>query len=311
MKQKYNPNFKKKKKAEPEVTQPRTLSKTIQWFPGHMTAAKRQIAKDLSLVDLAIELCDARIPISSRNPQIKEILGGKPSLLLMNKSSLADPEICEKWRNYYKNRGQQVLFIDSITGKGLSDIVPAIYEMLKEKLERFENKGMKGRFPRVMIIGITNVGKSTLINKLCGSSRLKAEDRPGVTRENKWVTIGKTVDLLDTPGILWPKFEDENTGLKLAYTGAIRDEILDIEEIAVKLCGELYEKYPELLCERYKLEKDELCELMPCEIFEKVGRARGFLISGGEVDYLRTAKMLLCEFRAGTIGKISLELPKI
>ena len=281
----------------------------IQWFPGHMTKAKRQIAEDLSLVDVAIELCDARIPISSRNPQIDEILAGKPSILVLNKASLADPESNMRWKEYYKSIGREAIFTDCMTGEGISDIIPAVREVMKDKLERFERKGMVGRLPLALIIGITNAGKSTLVNKLSGTKRVKAEDRPGVTRENQWVTIKNSIELLDTPGILWPKFEDERTGLRLAFTGAIRDEILDREEIAVSLCKTLYKKYPKKLCERYKLDPEELEDLQPYEIFELIGRKRGFLIAGGEIDYARTAVMLLDEFRGAKIGRLTLEEP--
>lgn len=307
----YHKPYKPKKKKPEQKNEPvvREVSKVIQWFPGHMTKAKREIAKSLSLVDIAVELCDARIPVSSRNPQIDEILGGKPSLLVLNKTSLADPAACARWKEYYKSIGQHAIFTDCVTGEGVSDIIPAIREILKDKLERFEAKGMIGRIPRVLIIGITNAGKSTLVNKLSGSKRVKAEDRPGVTRENQWVTIKNSIELLDTPGILWPKFEDERTGLKLAFTGAIRDEILDREEIAVSLCKTLYKLYPEKLCERYKISPDEAQALMPYELFELIGRKRGFLIAGGEIDYARTAVMLLDEFRGAKIGRLSLEFP--
>lgn len=307
----WKPYKKKKKQIKDEeitVTE-RKVAKTIQWFPGHMAKAKREIIESLKYVDIAIELCDARIPVSSRNPQIKQILGTKPSVLLMNKSSLADPVACSKWQKYFEENGQPVIFTDCITGKGISEIVPAVRKVLSEKLARFEEKGMVGRLPRAMIIGVTNAGKSTLVNKLCGTKRVKAEDRPGVTRQNVWITVKESIELLDTPGILWPKFEDEETGLVLAYTGAIRDEILDKEEIAVQLCGKLRDMYPELLCERYKINED-ISALMPYELFELIGRKRGFLISGGEVDYSRCATMLLDEFRAGKIGRISLEHPE-
>lgn len=307
----YKPYKPKKKKPEQKKveTPVREVSKIIQWFPGHMTKAKREIAECLKLVDIAIELCDARIPISSRNPQIDEILGGKPSILVLNKASLADPAVNAAWKEYYKSIGQHAIFTDCMTGEGVSEIIPAVREALKEKLKRFEEKGMTGRIPRAMIIGITNAGKSTLVNKLCGSKRVKAEDRPGVTRENQWVSIKNSIELLDTPGILWPKFDDERTGLRLAFTGAIRDEILDREEIAVSLCKNLYKLYPQKFCERYKISPEEVSDLMPYEIFELVGRKRGFLISGGEVDYSRTAVMLLDEFRGAKIGRLSLETP--
>lgn len=308
----YKPYKKKKKPLEEQeikLTPERKVGKTIQWFPGHMAKAKREILEDLKSVDIAIELCDARIPVSSRNPQIKSILNGKPSILLMNKSSLADPAASDKWKRYFEKEGQSVIFTDALTGKGISEIVPTIREVLAEKLARFEEKGMQGRLPRAMIIGVTNAGKSTLVNKLYGSKKVKAEDRPGVTRQNQWITVKDSIDLLDTPGILWPKFDDEETGLVLAYTGAIRDEILDKEEIAIQLCDKLRSLYPELLCARYKITED-IDDLMPYELFELIGRKRGFLISGGEIDYARCAAMLLDEFRDGTIGRITLEHPR-
>ena len=305
--------YKKKKKPEHEqeiqLTPERKVGKVIQWFPGHMAKAKREILEDLKSVDIAIELCDARIPVSSRNPQIKQILGQKPSVLLMNKSSLADPVASERWKQHFEREGQPVIFTDALTGKGVNEIIPAIREILSEKLARFEAKGMTGRLPRAMIIGVTNAGKSTLVNKLYGSKKVKAEDRPGVTRQNQWITVKDSIDLLDTPGILWPKFDDEETGLVLAYTGAIRDEILDKEEIAIQLCDKLRTMYPQLLCERYKITED-ISDLMPYELFELIGRKRGFVIAGGEIDYARCATMLLDEFRGGKIGRITLEHPQ-
>ncbi len=308
----WKPYKKKKtppKEEEIKLTPERKVGKVIQWFPGHMAKAKREILEDLKSVDIAIELCDARIPISSRNPQIKSILGGKPSILLMNKTSLADPSANEKWKQYFASIGQPVIFTDALSGKGVNEIVPTIREVLAEKLARFEAKGMSGRLPRAMIIGVTNAGKSTLVNKLYGSKKVKAEDRPGVTRQNQWIVVKDSIELLDTPGILWPKFDDEETGLVLAYTGAIRDEILDKEEIAIQLCDKLRSLYPELLCERYKITED-ISDLMPYELFELIGRKRGFLIAGGEIDYARCATMLLDEFRGGKIGRITLEHPQ-
>ncbi len=308
----WKPYKKKKKKISDEndikLTPERRVGKTIQWFPGHMAKAKREICESLKYVDIAIELCDARIPASSRNPQIKDILGTKPSILIMNKYSLADPAVCDKWKQYYASKGISVIFTDCVTGKGINEIVPKVREVLSEKLKRFEEKGMNGRLPRAMIIGVTNAGKSTLVNKLHGTKKVKAEDRPGVTRQNSWITVKDSIELLDTPGILWPKFDDEETGLVLAYTGAIRDEILDREEIAIQLCVKLRDMYPELLCERYKITED-ISDLLPHELFELVGRKRGFLISGGEVDYARCAAVLLDEFRGGKIGRITLEWP--
>lgn len=296
----------------PEATEPapaREINKIIQWFPGHMAKAKREIGEALSLVDLAIELCDARIPISSRNPQIDEILNGKPSLLVLNKAASADPESNARWKAYYEGCGKTAVFTDCMTGEGIGGIVPAVRNLLKDKIAYYESRGMTGRVPRVLIIGVTNAGKSTLVNKLCGERRVKAEDRPGVTRENRWVRAKCGMDLLDTPGLLWPKFEDERTGLNLAFTGAIRDEILDLEEVAAALCKRLSRKYPEKLCARYKLTPQEIDELLPHELLECIGRRRGFLVAGGEVDLSRTAVMLLDEFRGAKIGRLTLEEP--
>ena len=297
------------RKNADEKPSERRISKIIQWYPGHMAKARREITEALGLVDIAIELCDARIPSSSRNPSIDGILSGKPRILVMNKTSLADPRVSDAWRERLKRDGETVVFTDCMTGQGISDIVPTVREILAEKLARFESRGMVGRLPRAMILGVTNCGKSTLVNKLCGRVKAKAEDRPGVTRENKWITVKDSIELLDTPGILWPKFDDEETGLNLAFTGAIRDEILDREDVAVLLCEKLMKLYPELLCERYGLDMADIDGRMHWEVFETIGRKRGFLISGGEVDTLRTAVMLLDEFRDGKIGRITLERP--
>lgn len=295
-----------KKQGDTKASNGSELAKAIQWFPGHMTKAIREINESLSMVDIAIELCDARIPISSRNPNIEKILNGKPYITLMNKSSLADPAKIAQWKKHFSDMGKRVIFTDCHTGTGICEIVPAIREVLKDKLMRYEQKGMK-KLPKAMILGVTNSGKSTLINKLYGSRKTKAENRAGVTRTQQWVTVDGLIELLDTPGILWPKFDDEAVGLHLAFTGAIRDEILDIEEIAVILCRELVEKYPNLMMMRYKLKPEDIEDKQPFEIFETIGRLRGLLISGGEVDTLRCARMLIDEFRDGKIGRITLE----
>ena len=302
------PKKPKKTASERKAATGGELAKAIQWFPGHMTKAIREINESLSLVDIAIELCDARIPVSSRNPNIEKILNGKPYITLMNKASLADPNAISRWKAYFAAQGKTVIFTDCLTGTGICEILPAVRRVLKEKLAAYESRGMR-RLPRAMILGVTNSGKSTLINKLYGSRKTKAEDRAGVTRIQQWVTIEGSVELLDTPGILWPKFDDETVGLHLAYTGAIRDEILDIEEIAVLLCRELMEKYPHLLMQRFKLKSEDIDGKMPFEVFEVIGRTRGLLISGGEVDTLRCARMLIDEFRDGKIGRITLEEP--
>lgn len=284
-------------------------STEIQWFPGHMAKTKRLIKESLSDVDIVLELLDARTPYSSMNPDLAQIIGEKPSLLLMNKAALADPSVSDAFRNSFKKtRQKDVILVDCVSGAGLDKVAPAIRERLSEKLERYASKGMHGRRLRAMIVGIPNVGKSTLINRLAGGKKAKAEDRPGVTVTKQWIPTSIGVDLLDMPGVLWPKFGDRVIGENLAMTGAIKDSILDIEEIAMLLCVRLRSLYPELFYARYKL--SPACdELEPYELFLEVGRRRGFLMGGGEVNTQRTAEMLLDEFRGGKIGRITLERP--
>ncbi len=285
-------------------------STQIQWFPGHMAKTRRLMKESLSSVDILINVLDSRIPISSKNPEIETLAENKPLLTLLSKSSLADKDATAKWKNHYKSTNQSCLFIDSITGYGINDIMPTIKEILEEKISRYEEKGMVGRNIKAMIVGIPNSGKSSLINKLAGSKKVKVEDRPGVTLTKQWVPTSIGLDLMDMPGVLWPKFDDEKIGENLALTGAIRDAILDTESLAVILCSRLRELYPDLLMQRYKLtEKDLDSDIQDYEIFEAIGRKRGFLISGGEVNYERTATMLLDEFRGAKIGNITLELP--
>ena len=282
----------------------------IQWFPGHMAKTRRLMKESLPSVDILINVLDSRIPLSSRNPEINAIAENKPILDLFSKSSLADPIATAKWKNYYRQIGKECLFIDSITGSGINEIMPTVREILKEKLARYEEKGMSGRNIKAMIVGIPNSGKSSLINRLAGSKKVKVEDRPGVTLTKQWVPTNIGLDLMDMPGVLWPKFDDETIGENLALTGAIRDAILDTEELAVILCGRLRTLYPKLFIERYKLTEADLDEdKQNYEVFEAVGRKRGFLVSGGEINYERTATMLLDEFRSSKIGKITLELP--
>lgn len=285
-------------------------SQTIQWFPGHMAKTRRLIAENLKLVDITIELRDARIPESSRNPEIKTLTAGKPRLVLLTKASLADPAITEKWIRACREEGAEALAIDSITGEGMNRIAPTVRRMLRDKLKKYEEKGMHGRKLKAMIVGVPNVGKSSLVNKLCGAKKAKVEDRPGVTLNKQWVSTSAGIDLLDTPGVLWPKFEDARTGENLALTGAIRDAILDIETLAGILCSRLVETAPAPFCTRYKLgDPTPLAEMKPHELLALVGRKRGYLISGGEIDTERAATMLLDEFRGGKIGRISLEIP--
>ena len=281
----------------------------IQWFPGHMAKTRRVIKECLPQVDVVIELLDARIPYSSRNPEIEAMIEQKPHITLLTKATLADPDVSRRWADFYNARGSKTVIIDSVTGYGLDALDAAIKEVMAEKLERYREKGMDGRKLKAMMVGIPNVGKSSLINKLAGGKKAKVENRPGVTLAKQWVPTSIGLDLLDMPGVLWPKFEDEKVGQNLAITGAIRDQIIDIEEIAMLLCARLMEVAPKAFCERYKLDFDEVCELDGYDLFNLVGRKRGFLVSGGEVNSERTANMLLEEFRSAKIGRITLEKP--
>lgn len=286
-------------------------STEIQWFPGHMAKTRRMIRECLQLVDLIIEILDARIPYSSKNPEISSLCENKPILTVFNKSSLSDPAVNDRWVSHYRKNGGNPLFIDCKTGVGLNRIEPEIRTVLQEKIRRYENKGMSGKRLKAMVVGIPNVGKSTFINCLAGRVKAKAEDRPGVTVTKQWVTTSAGMDLLDMPGVLWPKFEDRLVGENLAATGAIKDQILDTEAIAVALCSRLFAVAPDKLCARYKLEREALEGLEGWQIFELIGKRRGFLMSGGSVNTERTALMLLDEFRSAKIGQISLETPEI
>ena len=283
-------------------------SEIIQWFPGHMAKTRREIGENLKNVDFVIELLDARIPKSSENPEIARICGDKPRLVLLSRAALADPKCSKEWKAHFAENGRPCIFYDCITGEGFSEIMPAARALLAEKLERYREKGMAGRRLRAMIVGIPNVGKSSIINKLSGTKSAKVENRPGVTRQKQWIPTNAGFDLLDTPGVLWPKFDDQKIGENLAVTGAIKDDILDIETIAAILVGRLRELYPDKLTARYKLKEDALAEeLTNFDVLEKIGRARGFLVSGGEIDTERTAKILLEEFRNGKIGRMTLD----
>ncbi len=283
-------------------------SNIIQWFPGHMAKTRRMIQENLTQVDIIFEIIDARIPLSSRNPEITKLVGTKPMLTLLNKTDLADARIVEAWCKHYTKENNACLAIDCVSGKGIDKIPSVVKEMLSEKIERYQSKGMTGKKLRAMVVGIPNVGKSSLINKLSGSKKAKVENRPGVTVDKQWVSTSLGIDLMDMPGVLWPKFDDQKVGENLAMTGAIKDQILDIEEIAMILCGRLSNSYPELLKERYKISDSDLT-LDSYDLFEAIGRKRGMLESGGSVNARRTAEMLLNEFRSATIGKITLEKP--
>ncbi len=285
-------------------------SQTIQWFPGHMAKTRRLISENLKLVDIVLELRDARIPISSKNPEILSLTAGKPVLTLFNKSSLADPAATAKFMELCRSEGGNALAIDCVTGDGLKNIAPVVRRILKDTVQKYESKGMHGRSLKAMIVGIPNVGKSSLVNRMCGSKKAKVENRPGVTMNKQWVTTSYGIDLLDMPGVLWPKFDDTVIGENLAATGAIKDAILDTESLAGVLCSRLVRIAPELFCTRYKLgDPAPLLEKKPYELLELVGRKRGFLISGGEVDTERAANILLEEFRGGKIGRITLDVP--
>ena len=274
-----------------------------------MAKTKRLMRECMPEVDVIIELLDARIPYSSKNPDIESIISGKPRVTVFTKSTLANPSVTKKWIAKYEKDGTKAVIIDSTTGQGIDALEAAVKETLKEKIERYESKGMSGRKLKAMIVGIPNVGKSSLINRIAGSKKAKVEDRPGVTLDKQWVPTKIGFDLLDMPGVLWPKFEDQTVGENLALTGAIRDQILDIEELAMILCARLRDVAPDEFCARYKLSPSEISDLDSYDLFELVGRKRGFLVSGGEINHRRTAEMLLDEFRGGTIGRITLEVP--
>ena len=283
-------------------------SANIQWFPGHMAKTRRMISENLKNVDIVIEILDARIPASSRNPEITKLIENKPSLIILNKASLADPVQNKLWQEYYSSESSECILVDCLSGEGLSKILPAIKTLLKDKLERYESKGMSGRRLFAMVLGIPNVGKSTLINKLSGTKKAKAANIPGVTRDKQWVSTGIGVDLLDMPGMLWPKFEDKTVGENLAITGAVKDDILDIESLAMVYCNRMKNLYPDMLAERYKLgDAETLADIEDYELLCLIGKKRGFLISGGEINTERTADMLLDEFRAAKLGRITLD----
>ena len=283
-------------------------SQAIQWFPGHMAKTRRLITENLKYADAVIEILDARIPYSSRNPEIIRLCAGKPSVILLNKSSLADPKITAFWTQKYTNETTLCIETDCIRGYGIQKIAPALRQLCEEKLARYEQKGMSGRPIKAMVVGIPNVGKSSLINKLCGTKKAKVENRPGVTLDKQWVSTNIGIQLLDMPGVLWPKFDERIIGENLAITGAIKDDVLDIETVASALCGRLRRIYPELLMQRYKLNEIPSEEIVnDYDLLTLIGKKRGHLISGGEVDTERTANMLIDEFRAAKIGRISLD----
>jgi len=279
----------------------------LQWYPGHMAKTRRILTENLKLVDVVLELLDARIPKSSKNPMIDEIVGAKPRIIVLNKSDLADERVSRQWNEWYAANGYTCIFVNSIKGTGIDSLKSKLMEIMKDKIEKEKQKGRKFRPIRTMVVGIPNVGKSSFINKIAGRASAVTGDKPGVTRGKQWIRLNSQIDLLDTPGVLWPKFDDKETGLNLAFTGAIKDEVFDIVEVASLLMERLSQKYPDELKSRFKL--DSLVADNNLELLEAAGRKRGCIISGGEIDYYRIAAIVLDEFRGGKIGRISLESP--
>lgn len=281
----------------------------IQWFPGHMAKTRRLMTESLRLVDAVIEVTDSRIPHSSRNPEMDSLVGKKPRIVLLNKCDAADDTATSRWIDYYKRNGIPAVATDCKAGRGINKVLPLVREVLKDQIESWNRKGMVGRPIRIMIVGIPNAGKSSLINKLAGSKRAKVEDRPGVTRGKQWVALESDVELLDMPGVLWPKFEDQEVGLSLAFTGAVKDDIMDMESLACFFIRKLRSVSVKPFEERYQITVTD--EMTDYEVLEAIGKRRGFLISGGEINTERAAIILMDEFRSGKLGKITLELPEV
>ncbi len=311
-------NSKSKPKVKKDFNKPKTTadnsslsqnSQYIQWFPGHMTRTKRQIQSDLKLVDAAAEIIDARVPFSSRNPDLSALLGNKPRIILMNKCDLADPKATKQWISYFKEQGVRAVELDCKTGKGINLFAAAVRDVLGEQIAKWESKGMKNHSLKVMIVGIPNVGKSSFINRISKSTKAKVEDRPGVTRGNQWFTLDKNIELLDTPGVLWPRFDDQLVGERLAFTGAVKDQIMDTEQLALRLLEYFKENPNAVFLERFNVAGEEVVSLLPHELLSLIAKKRGMLIAGGEADTERAAVMVLDEFRAAKLGRITLELP--
>lgn len=282
----------------------------IQWFPGHMTKTKRQIQASLKLVDAVAEILDARIPLSSKNPDLQKLIQNKPKVVLLNKCDMANQTATSRWIDYYASQGITAIAVDCKSGKGLNKFAPAVNNVLSERRERLKAKGMVNPMLRIMIVGIPNVGKSSFINRVAKQNRAKVEDRPGVTRGNQWYSIAKNIEMLDTPGVLWPKFDDKIVGERLAFTGAVKDQILDTELLAVRLLDFLRSLKPADFIARFKLEDIDLEAIDSYELLNVIGKKRGMLISGGEINTERAAIMLLDEFRSGKLGRITLETPE-
>lgn len=282
----------------------------IQWFPGHMTKTKRQIQQSLKLVDAVAEILDARIPLSSKNPDLQKLIQNKPKVVLLNKCDMANQTATSRWIDYYASKGITAIAVDCKSGKGLNKFAPAVNNVLAERRERLRAKGMVNPMLRIMIVGIPNVGKSSFINRVAKQNRAKVEDRPGVTRGNQWYSITKNIEMLDTPGVLWPKFDDKTVGERLAFTGAVKDQILDTELLAVRLLDFLRSLKPADFIARFRLEDVDLDAVDSYELLNIIGKKRGMLVSGGEINTERAAIMLLDEFRSGKLGRITLEMPE-
>lgn len=281
---------------------------TIQWFPGHMTKTKRQIQSSLKLVDAVAEIIDARIPVSSRNPDLAKLVQNKPRVILLNKCDMANQTATKMWIDYFKKQNLVAIPVDCKSGRGLDKFAPAVNTVMSHKIARLKEKGMVNPTIRIMIVGIPNVGKSSFINKMVKKNRAKVEDRPGVTRGNQWYTIAKNLEMLDTPGVLWPKFDDKTVGEHLAFTGAVKDQILDIELLAVRLLDFIKELKPADFITRFKLENEDIENINSYELLKMIGKKRGMLVSGGEIDTERAAIMLLDEFRSAKLGRITVEM---
>ena len=283
---------------------------TIQWFPGHMTKTKRQIQSSLKLVDAVAEIIDARIPVSSRNPDLAKLVQNKPRVILLNKCDMANQTATKMWIDYFKKQNLVAIPVDCKSGRGLDKFAPAVNTVMSHKIARLKEKGMVNPTIRIMIVGIPNVGKSSFINKMVKKNRAKVEDRPGVTRGNQWYTIAKNLEMLDTPGVLWPKFDDKTVGEHLAFTGAVKDQILDIELLVVRLLDFIKELKPADFITRFKLENEDVENIDSYELLKMIGKKRGMLVSGGEIDTERAAIMLLDEFRSAKLGRITVEMPQ-
>ena len=284
-----------------------TQRQVVQWFPGHMAKTRRLIKESLPLVDGVTEIIDARIPISSSNPELEELINGKPRIVLLNKCDLADKNTTNQWVDYYKDKGIKAIPVDCRTGKGLNNYIIAVREVLKDVIKKNEDRGMPGKALRIMVVGIPNTGKSSFINRMAGTAKAKVADKAGVTRHNQWFPIGNGIELLDTPGVLWPKFDDPKVGDRLAFIGSVKDEILDAETLAIRLLEVMKTDYADRLSERYKIADFQDKEAW--EVLEIIGKKRGMMIKGGDIDYERASVMLLDEYRGGKLGAISLERP--